>query len=227
MRLTVFNGSPRARGSNTRALLDHFLAGFEATAGNFSEYIYLAPKKDFSGCVQAFAEAERVILAFPLYTDCVPAAVKEFIEALEPLCGRPGNPELGFIVHSGFAESFHSHPLRRYLEKLAGRLGCPCLGTVIKGGSEAIRGQPERMNRRLFELFQQLGVEFGRSGRFDPLLVEKLAQPVRYKGIGILLAVLGAKIGDLFYWNRLLKANGAFARRFARPYERDVSSRDG
>ncbi|MFH1068330.1 MAG: NAD(P)H-dependent oxidoreductase [Candidatus Glassbacteria bacterium] len=221
MRLTVFNGSPRARGSNTRTLMDYFLAGFAETPGNRSEYVYLAAKKDFSDCARVFAEAETVILAFPLYTDCVPAAVKEFIEALEPLAGRAGNPALGFIVHSGFPESFHSHPVRRYLEKLACRLGCACLGTVIKGGSEAVRGQPENMNRRLFELFHRLGTEFGRSGRFDPRLVEKLARPVRHRGIGVLLAAIGNKVAELLYWNRLLRKNGAFDRRFARPYAGD------
>ena len=219
MRLTVFNGSPRGKASNTAILLEHFLAGFVEKSAGGHETFYLIREKDPAVPVEAFREAETVLLAFPLYTDCMPAVVKAFIESLEPLCGRSGNPALGFLVHSGFTESVHSHNLRRYLEKLSRRLGCRYLGTVIRGGSEGVRVQPAIMNRRVFSLLFELGRVFGETGRFDKQLMEKLAGPVRFSKLGLLGARLGMKIGELFYWDKQLKEHGAYHKRFARPYE--------
>ena len=221
MRLTVFNGSPRGKASNTAKLLEHFLAGFIEQAANEYETLYLIHEKDQARCVEVFKEAETVLLAFPLYTDCMPGVVKTFIEYLEPLCGRDGNPALGFLVHSGLPESVHSHFVRRYLEKLSRRLGCRCLGTVIKGGSEGIQAQPERMNRKLFRLFFELGRIFGKTGQFDKKIVGQFARPVRFSKLGLLVARLGGKMAELLYWNRMLKKHGAYDKRFARPYEPD------
>ena len=74
--------------------------------------------------LKLFQEAEQVLLAFPLYTDCMPGIVKVFIESLEPLCSREGNPDVGFIVQSGFPEAIHSRYVEKYLEKPSLRLGC-------------------------------------------------------------------------------------------------------
>ena len=225
MRLTVFNGSPRGKASNTAILLEHFLAGFEEQPGGGHETFYLIREKDPAVPVEAFREAQTVLLAFPLYTDCMPAVVKVFIESLEPLCGRNGNPALGFLVHSGFPESVHSQNLRRYLEKLSRRLGCRCLGTVTRGNSEGVRAQPAIINRRVFSLMFELGRVFGETGRFDKQLMEKLAGPVRFSWLGLLGARLGLKMGQLFYWDKELKKHGAYDKRFARPYEPEKNNR--
>ena len=221
MRLTVFNGSPRGRASNTACLLEPFLEGFSETAGNAYELHYLAREKELEEHIRAFSEAECALWAFPLYTDCMPWAVKNFIEALAPFCGRQSNPSLGFLIHSGFPESLHSHNLKRYLEKLASRLGCPLIGTVIKGGSEGIREQPPAMTRALFRRMRELGQVFGRSGGFDPVLTARLAQPVRFSVWKLPVARIGLKMAELMYWNRMLKGNGAYEKRFARPYSQD------
>ena len=69
----------------------------------------------------------------------MPAIVKQFIEALEPLKNRENNPPMGFIVQSGFPEALHSRYVEHYLQKLAARLNAPYLGTIVKGGGEGIR----------------------------------------------------------------------------------------
>ncbi|HUU28756.1 MAG TPA: hypothetical protein VM123_13170 [archaeon] len=218
MKLAVFNGSPKGKGSNTKILLDHFLRGFGETGGNQFELFYLIRKGEFEKSVDAFKNSEHTLIAFPLYTDCMPGVVKFFIEALEPLCGQAGNPALGFIVQSGFSESIHSHNVRRYLEKLCRRLGSEYLGTVIKGGCEGIQSQPERFNRKLFSSFYELGRIFGLSGVFDQKIVSRLARPVQYSALGLLAGKLFAKIGEIMYWDRMLKKNGAYEKRFAKPY---------
>lgn len=219
MKLTVFNGSPRGRRSNTRILVELFLKGFSETKGNNHEVYYLNRVQEQDQFIQAFSEAECVLLAFPLYTDSMPGVVKLFIEALEPFAGRKNNPALGFIVQSGFPEAAHSRMVERYNEKLASRLGCPYLGTIVKGGVEGIQVQPPKMTAKLFTRFYKLGRVFGRDGSFDKILVEQLAKPERLSQIVLLLLQLLKPTGLLnFFWNRQLKKNGAYSRRHAAPY---------
>jgi hypothetical protein len=220
MKLTVLNGSPRGRKGNTHILLEHFRRGFEETQGNAWECYELNRVNQQPEAARAFGEAEAALMAYPLYTDAMPGLVKAFIELLEPYCGQEGNPRLGFIVQSGFAESHHSSFVARYNEKLARRLGSVYLGTVIKGGVEGIQVQPESWTRPLYESFYRLGQVFGATGQFDAGIMRQLAQPVRLswrRRSGYrLLALTGL---TNFYWDMQLKKNGVFGQRFARPYE--------
>ena len=215
MKLTVFNGSPRGKGSNTRVLLKHFINGFTATGGNSYELADLVRVKEGDKFVKLFQEAEQVLLAFPLYTDAMPAIVKTFIESLEPLCGRKDNPDIGFIVQGGLPEATHSRYVARYLEKLAARLGCSYKGTVIRGGVESIRATPDWMNRKLFKSFYKLGKTFGETGEFNQQIMLKLAQPERLSRFSFWFLRLTR---HHLYWNPMLKKNKAFEKRFARPY---------
>lgn len=218
MRLTLFNGSPRAESSNTRILLEQFLEGYTTKAGNTYELFYLR-KEEPAEMAKSFSEAENVLLAFPLYVDCMPALVKSFIEELEPLCDREGNPAMGFLVQSGFPEAAHSRYVERYLEKLAVRLGSPYLGTMVKGGVEGIQVKPSWINRKLFSYFYDLGEGFGGNGRLDQEIIQRLAQPERLSGFRLAVLKLMTKTGlaDM-YWSHMLKKNDAFDRRFDRPY---------
>ncbi len=214
MRLTVFNGSPRGKDSNTGILLEQFTNGFMTTDGNSYELAYLVQTKKQGEFVQLFSEADHVLLAFPLYTDAMPGIVKTFIESLEPFCDKKGNPDIGFIVQSGFPESAHSRYVARYLEKLAERLGCVCKGTIIKGGVEGIQGQPALMTRKLFKSFYQLGKYFGYTREFDDDIVRRLARPEK---VNKLHSLMLKYIGTNLYWNPMLKKNNAYSKRFARP----------
>ncbi len=216
-KLTVFNGSPRGKGGNTKVLVEKFLDGFEANTGNSHELFYLRRVKETDRFRQAFAEAEHVLLAFPLYTDAMPGLVKAFIESLEPFCGRERNPDIGFIVHSGFPEAAHSRYVERYLKELAARLGCGYIGTIVKGNSEGARMMPEES--KLFQAFYQIGKTFGETGQFDQALVGKLARPERFPRIlGPLFRLfLKTKMANS-YWDKQLEENDAYERRFARPF---------
>ena len=219
MELTVFNGSPRGKRSNTKILLEHFINGFMTTDGNTYELAYLNRVKDSDKFIKSFQEAEQVLLAFPLYTDAMPAMVKTFIESLEPFCRGEGNPAIGFIVHSGFPEATQSRYVERYLEKLTRRLGCKYTGTVIKSGTEGIQVQPPLMTRKLFKSFYELGKTFGKTGAFDKQIVLKLAKPERLTKFRLWTFRLLSKIGlTNFYWDSQLKKNNAYEKRFAKPY---------
>jgi len=221
MKLTVFNGSPRGKSSNTRVLMDHFLNGFMATEGNTYEIAYLNDVKDKDTFVRLFQEAEHVILASPLYTDAMPAVVKTFIESLEPLCQRENNPDIGFVVQSGFPEPEHSRYLERYYVKLAKRLGCRYKGTVIRDGGESIRATPELMNRGLYKSFYKIGEAFGKTDEFDKKIIASLAKPERYSRLRFWIM---RAIGHQMYWNAMLKKNNAYEKRFDRPYAVEVKA---
>ncbi len=218
-RLTVFNGSPRGRKGNTPLLLEKFLAGFNAIPGNTSEVFDLNRQHNTPLFTQAFADAECVLLGFPLYTDAMPGLVKAFIETLEVYRHRAGNSPIGFLVQSGFPESTHSRHVERYLERLAARLGSPYLGTIVKGGVEGIRIMPDNMTRKLYTGLQQIGQVFAQTGRFDADLLHALAKPEWYPSYLAPVFKLFVRTPlATFYWDGQLKKNGVYDQRFARPY---------
>jgi hypothetical protein len=214
-RLTLFNGSPRGRKGNTPLMLDQFAQGF----GNPTETWHLVRMKETRQMFQAFTDAECILLGFPLYTDAMPGVVKHFIEALEPLVGRNNNPPIGFLVQSGFPEATHSRYVERYLEKLAARLGSPYLGTIVKGSGEGTRVMPPEMNRALFTNLHTLGAGLAAIGRFDPAVLKAIAKPEKYPAIlGPLFQVfLHLPIAHM-YFDGMLKENGVYAQRYARPF---------
>jgi hypothetical protein len=220
MKLTVFNGSPRGGKSNTKVLLEHFLNGYESDPGNTYELFYLNRLNQTERFVDAFANAKVVLLAHPLYTDAMPGMVKGFIEELEPLCGREDNPDLGFIVQSGFGEAAHSRFVERYHKKLAKRLGCRYLGTVIKPNCEPIQVYVKQF-QKVFEEFTQLGKAFGETGEFDDQMVRQMAKPEKFSIAMRLMFqffwTIQIKYGT-GYWDEKLKENEAYDKRFDRPY---------
>jgi multimeric flavodoxin WrbA len=214
-RLTLFNGSPRGRRGNTPLLLDQFAKGF----GGETEMHHLVRINETDKSVQAFAEAECVLIGFPLYTDAMPAVTKHFFEALESLVRRSNNPPLGFLVQSGFPEGLHSRYVERYLEKLADRIGSPYFGTIVKGNGEGIRMMPADANQELFENLQTLGAGLAREGRINPQVLARIAAPERFPFFlwPVFQVFLRLPLARA-YFDDMLKKNGAFERRFARPF---------
>lgn len=106
-----------------------------------------------------------------------------------------------------------------YLVKLAKRLGYHYTGTVIKGGVEGIQTQPERMTRKLFHSFYQLGVDYSKTREFNNVIIEKLTKGERLHKWIIFGFKVMQKIGIInFYWDSQLKQNKAFEKRFTRTF---------
>lgn len=214
-RLTLFNGSPRGKRGNSPIFLHEFAQGF----GGETETHHLIQARQIDQQVQAFAEAECAWIGFPLYTDSMPGVVKHFIEALEPLSGRKNNPPLGFIVQSGFPEGLHSRYVERYLEKLAARLGSPYLGTIVKGNGEGVRMMPPEANQSLFANLHALGAGLAHEGRLNPQVLAKIAHPERFPFyLGPVFEIFVRLPMAHGYFDDMLKKNGAYERRFARPF---------
>lgn len=218
MKLTVFNGSPRGTGSNTKILLEQFVRGFCETEGNTYDLFYLNRVNEHRELAETFRQAETVLLAFPMYTDTTPAQVKHFIECLAPLRRRPGNPPVAFIVQYGFHEGIHGKALAAYLEKLAKRLDAPLLGIATRGGIEGIQSMAPENTQKLFDLFYELGKGFGNSGRFDPDLTALIARKDRFPQTENMAEKMKQILNvTADYWDTMLKSNGAYEKRFDKP----------
>jgi multimeric flavodoxin WrbA len=213
--MTVFNGSPRGNKGNTPIMLQEFQRGF----GDDSQTHHLVKTRDIAKQLEAFKNAECVWLGFPLYTDCMPGLVKNFIEELDALSSQRNNPPIGFLVQSGFPEGTHSRYVERYLKKLADRLGSPYLGTIVKGNGEGTRLRSREMNEKLFDVLQSLGKGLAEVGQLDPEILQEIAKPERYPRIlePIFKAFLRTKLAHS-YFDTMLVENGAFERRFDQPF---------
>jgi hypothetical protein len=221
--LLLLNGSPRGERSNSMKMLKRVADGWEVAGGNPPEVLHLAQRASFGRAVLAFADADVVLLGMPLYTDSMPALVKEYIEALAPRVASPlqacPNPTLAFLIQSGFPEALHSRPLERYLEKLARRLGSPYAGTIVRGGGEALQMMPDEANRKLWSRLRLLGQQLARGSCFGQAELTAVAGIERYSPVAITLASLVLRLPVIqFPWNRQLKKNGAWEHRFAAPY---------
>jgi hypothetical protein len=220
MKLTVFNGSPRGKSGNTEIMLGRFLTGFESISGNSSEVFHLQRVEDHPAAAEAFGRAEAVLVGLPLYLDAMPGVVMAFFERLEQYRGRAANPGLGFLVQSGYFEAVHSRALERYLEHLAEHLACPYLGTMVRGGCEMLHRTPEKRNRRLFSRLEEIGRDFGRQSRLDPVLLAKLAGLERFSAVQAFFMKQLFRLGDFNgLWKPMFKAHGTYSKRHARPYQ--------
>jgi NAD(P)H-dependent FMN reductase len=219
MKLTVFNGSPRYKKSTTDIILNSFLKGFKETKANTFEIAYLVRSKDSNEFIKMFDKAEKVLLAFPLYHDSMPAIVKTFIESLKPFCENKDNPNIGFSVHSGFPEAHHSRYVERYLKKLSKRLGCEYIGTIVKGNMHRVDEVPAFITKRLLEPYCELGKLFGKTGKFDQDILEKLSKPEKFTGFMLwMLKLLSKTPLPTLGWDKKLKKSGTFEKRYAKPY---------
>ena len=219
MRLLMLNGSPRRRGSNTLLLLKQFAEGFCSVSGNTSEEIILYELKDFKPVIESLTGYDTMMIAFPLYTDGMPCGVKELIEALDAYRGKLGNLKVVYLIQSGFPEAVHSMTVAKYFDKFDTRMGWKRGGTIIKGGIEGIQMMPEKMLKNLYGMFKGLGQGYATTGELDTKMLNKLRQPVTMGWLMKVMMSLMKLFGMMdFMWNKLLKDNKAFEKRFDKPY---------
>jgi NAD(P)H-dependent FMN reductase len=217
MRFALINGSPRGARGNTAVLLAHLTRGLQA-AGCATEVEHLSLPHSHPRAKALFCRCDRVLVAFPLYTDAMPGQVMAFFESLEELCGRANNPSIAFLVQSGFPEAGQSRAVEHWLGLLAKRLGTPYLGTIVKGNVEGIQVMPAWMTAKLFKKIERIGFELGASDRLDPKALRALAGPDWISPWRLPFVKPWIPLGAASYWNGQLKANGTFARRFDRPF---------
>lgn len=209
-KLVIYNGSPRRSGSNSAIILKKVA---EALC-NRVEIRDLKERDKWEMWADTFKRDKHVMFFMPLYVHAMPSSVMRFIEKLKPSQGS-----IGYFVQSGFPESSQSHYLEAYFEQLALRLRRTYIGTAIKGGIEGLQQRPAVAQEKMIEPMVNTIVDLVDKGTFNPINIQKLAIPIRLSKGTIILFKIFSKIGLInFFWDRQLKENNAYEKRFDRPY---------
>ena len=176
--LVIINGSPRvAKFSNTDKIIHSFAKGLEET-GITWELHNLSNRKEWDAAREAFLTHERTLIAFPLYVECVPGLMLEFLETLPTERQQPG--ELSFLLHGGMDEGNEFRLCEHFLEGLPEQLGCSYGGTLIRGGSFGIRTREPAIKAKIIAPFEKMGHLFAQNGNFLSQEVKKFAGPEQY-----------------------------------------------
>ncbi len=206
----IYTGSPRRKKSNTQVIVDALSEDVKANV----EIRDLKNTKHFNTWQSTFKDEPNVLFVLPLYVHHVPSHVLRFIKGLKPSQGN-----LAFFVQSGFPESAQSHYVEGYFEGLSQRLNRTYKGTAIKGGCEALQhvqaSTQANMLKPITDTLEHLIIE----GFYLDQHLNKLKTPVKFSGLVRVLVSFMFKLGIINrFWNTLLKENGAYALRHARPY---------
>lgn len=93
------------------------------------------------------------------------------------------------------------------------------MGTAIKGGVEGLKMFPSKQQEKRMEIFRKLLDRLLKDGKMEPSFLAEFEKPVMLSKSKVLLFQLFSKIGIAnFYWDKQLKENGVFDRRFDCPY---------
>lgn len=215
MSLTVFNGSPRGKSSNSQVICDWFCQAY----GPDTERHYLHLAKHIPDNVQRFLEAQSILMVFPLYVDGMPGQVKAFIEALVPYKSSIANKRITFIIHSGFSEGIQSRALEAYLKRFSAIFSLNNQGIIIIPGSEGIRLMPPAMTKKKQEAITALGHAFLNQQSYTGAMLKAVNPHETMTTTAKVFFKLGSKLGlTNLYWNSNLKKNKAYDRRFDAPY---------
>ena len=176
--LVIINGSPRvAKFSNTDKIIHSFVKGLEE-AGITWELRNLSSRKEWETAREAFLSHERILIAFPLYVECMPSMMLEFLETLPSERKQPAL--LSFLLHGGMDEGNEFRFCERILQGLPEQLGCSYGGTLIKGGSFGIRTREDAVKAKIVAPYEIMGRMFAQSGNFFIPEAKKFTGPEQY-----------------------------------------------
>ena len=159
MKKVIFlNGSPKRK----RAVSEKFLKIAEdCLEGQIrGEKLYIYESEFSDGFFESIYEADAVVMALPLYIDCLPARVLEFMtESKEYLKNRElRRPELYFIINCGFLEYSQNDTAIEIIEKYAEKTGFDYRGGISIGSGAMIlqSRKKEALEKVLQEMAQEV-----------------------------------------------------------------------
>ena len=206
----IMNGSPNGKKGNTEIFIRQFIEGFEKAP----DILYIADE-DPAALAAKMVEYDSWLFFFPMYVNAMPGIVKRLFEHMQPSAEK----KVGFFVQYGFEEGAQSDYLVRLLENFMVRMGYQSMGIVVSGGHAGVRYMPASANKKLFERLKVAGSRFEQTGRLDDETPRNFERVRSYSPSQIRLYKLLRRLGltDIF-WNRMLKQNNAFEKRFDRPF---------
>ena len=215
MKLSIYNGSPRGKGSNSDVFADMLMAGFGGSAEISKHYVKDTAKHD--EIINDISDCYFVV--FPLYADTTPYGVKVFFEKMEERKEIYAGKPIYFFIHSGFPEAKQSRLLERYLKYFCTIIGAECRGVCIMGNSEGMRNMKKESKK--YAKVQSCMNSFAQD-----ILMNR---PLNEDGIKYFHAMETMPKPALFIFRRLpgmvnmgfdmmIKKMGAYENRFDKPY---------
>jgi len=178
MRLVIINGSPRAKQfSNTDKIIQSFVKGLEME-GVIYDLFTLSNRREWEAAREAFINSDKILIALPLYVECAPGLLLEFLETLPTQRQRPA--ELSFILQSGFAEACQLRCGEQFLKSLPAQLGCNFGGCLLHGNNFGIRITKGKERDRVLRPYEKMGRSFGKHGNFLTPEAIRFAGPERF-----------------------------------------------
>jgi hypothetical protein len=213
-------GSAKRTGSTSEALGTYLLEQLAARgwrAESIRLHHALRTEERIAALLAATDRADLIVLAFPLYIDCLPHLV---IRALERIAARRGatgisrRGQLAAIANCGFPEAGHNDVALAICRRFADETGFAWAGGLALGGGGAIGGMSlatldGRANNVRAALDQ--AAEALAAGESVPqAAIDLMAQPMVPPSLYLLMATYG--------WHRQAQQNGVWSRLWDRPY---------
>ncbi len=174
MHVLIINGSPRVKKySNTDKILEKFTNGLCENGTTFEQY-EVSDRSQWDAIKAAYEKNTNILIALPLFVECIPGLLMEFLETLAP---KNDGSKMAFLLQSGFAEGIQLRCGEAYLEILAGKLGCEYKGTLVKGDNFSIRFMDGEMRDKITGKYTQMGREFAKNGDFTSDACKKFTGP--------------------------------------------------
>ena len=178
MHVVIINGSPRVKQfSNTDKIIHSFTQGLDE-AGCTYEIYTLSSRREWDAAREAFITNDKIILALPLYVECVPSLLMEWLETLPTERQRPA--ELSFILQSGFAEGCQLRCGEQFLKSLPAQLGCNYGGCLLKGSNFGIRITKGKDRDKILKPYIAMGRSYAVKGNFLTPEAKKFTGPERF-----------------------------------------------
>ena len=174
MHVVIINGSPRVQKySNTEKIIAAFAKGLSEKESTFETYA-ISNRKTWDVIRDAYMKNDEILIALPLYVECVPGLLLEFLETLPQ---KDEHTRLSFILQSGFAEGCQLRCGEAFLEKLPGYLGVRYGGCLVKGDNFGIRVLDEEKQAQATKPYQAMGRLFAEGEGFFREEAKKFTGP--------------------------------------------------
>ena len=185
----IINGSPRIKkNSNTNKIIQAFAERLEK-AGITHKLYSLSNHAEWDEAREAFMTNDNIIIAVPVFVECLPSLLLEFLSTLPTERKQPA--KLSFILHGGFDEGHQLRLGEKFLQSLPAQLGCTSGGVLVKGGSFLLRNREnsyiKKMTDKMLASYTIMGQSFARNGSFSSPEAKKFTGFEKNPKIGILL----------------------------------------
>lgn len=163
MHVVIINGSPRVQKySNTEQIIAAFAKGLSEKGITFEAYA-ISNRKTWDTIRDAYIKNDEILIALPLYVECVPGLLLEFLETLPK---KDEHTRLSFLLQSGFAEGCQLRCGEEFLAKLPEYLGVRYGGCLVKGDNFCIRFWDEKRQAQVTKPYQAMGKLFAEGDGF-------------------------------------------------------------